>query len=147
MRVSNLVRCNPVYEGQEWSSLIFVTRQRRDGGQAHLLSYVISRETTAFRSAHPCPAVPDNEGADDLQHLPECVPIAGYCFSNDSIETFSRNCHREQALQRYVGTHIPEGWWQLQSVPGRYEFGVAQLNNNDQEGHNPVTEGATRRPI
>ena len=41
MRVSNLVSGDAVDEGQERSSLILVARQRRDGGQAHLLCNVI----------------------------------------------------------------------------------------------------------
>ena len=41
VRVSNLVRSDAVHKGQERSSLILVARQRRDGGQAHLLSNVI----------------------------------------------------------------------------------------------------------
>ena len=41
MRVSNLVSGDAVHEGQERSSLILVARQRRDGGQAHLLSDVV----------------------------------------------------------------------------------------------------------
>ena len=41
VRVSYLVRSDAVHEGQERSSLILVARQRRDGGQAHLLSHVV----------------------------------------------------------------------------------------------------------
>ena len=42
-----------------------------------------------------------DDRTDGLQHRPECVSIACHRLSNDSIETFSRKCHRELSLQRY----------------------------------------------
>ena len=42
VRVSNLVRRNAVHESKERTSLIPIPRQRHHGGQANLLSHVVS---------------------------------------------------------------------------------------------------------
>src|ERR1700731_2212270 len=70
VRVGDLVGRDAVQECQERTSPLPIAGQRRDGGQAPLLSHVVGCQATPFDCADSRAAISHENRTDGLQHLP-----------------------------------------------------------------------------